>query len=278
MRIVPFSPSRPLVLYLSFGIGVVILFLRILTLPRSSWAVCFWEVVPAVRYSVGFIFGIGTLGQGMGNQIYRELFVATIAVLFLVILLWSLLYGLVRYRRVRARAFIPLGVGLLNLLLFLFLHRIVVLPDFWLHQSDRQAVVSTIETAPNSLTVKNNRTVDIFHAGKLPKHQISTVSLPAQYQSLSAGFYLKGTGRPDINPGDVEVVRREDGTVRAIVFFRSSSSASIGPIYTAFVYKPEGNPVVIEDLFGVAGLTFYLGIDAMKQLQPRWYWVDVSED
>jgi hypothetical protein len=278
MRIIPSSPSRPLVLYLSFGIGILVLFLRILTLPRSSWAILIWEVVPALMYSVSFLSGIGTLSQGMGNQIYREIFIAAIAVLFLAILLWSLRYGLVRYRQSRSRAFIPLGMGLLNLLLFISLHQIVVLPDFLLHQSDRQAAISWLEAEPDSGTMKNNRTVDVFHSGKLPKHQIATVSLPAQYQDLSAGFYLKGNGRPDINPGDVEVVRRENGSVRAIIFFRSSGLAAIGPVYTAFVYKPEDSPVVVEDLFDVAGLTFYLGIDAMKKLQPHWYWVDVSED
>jgi hypothetical protein len=208
---------------------------------------------------------------------FPSLLIAGLTILFAILLLNSLIHCCLHIGRNRLSALLPLGLNLLNLVLFISLHEFVVQPDFYFHQPAREAVVEMIIAEAKAIAPVRTRQTQMYGNSDQPNHTIQTVALLSDKIHLSVGFNV-GNPQFRLNPGEIEIVRTSEGKLQAVFFFRSNSFTRVGPGYTAFVYKPDNQKPSYEDIWGVANLSFYLGINDTKKMKDHWYWIDVDED
>lgn len=263
------SRQSPL-LWLSAIFGIVLLFLRILTVPHSFSYFLFLRLFPAVVWEIPNLlsFGQSVTGSPVSPM---NLFLAIVVLCFAFCCGWSLLHALTQLGRSGYRALAPLCLNLVHLLLLVYLNEAVVVPEFYLNQPAREAIVAQI--AAGDLPLENLRD-GVSHSQE--ERKFYTVALSGAQKQLSKGFTVHPEGR--VQPGEVQVVYDSGDRLQSVFFFRSSGQTGHGPAYTAFVYQANDQPSQVPEVFGVGGLTYYVGVLDSKRFQPQWYWLDVWED
>lgn len=157
---------------------------------------------------------------------------------FLVVLVWSIVRAL-RYRNREApMVAVPIYINMVSLLLALGLQSsdIPVRLDFYLKLHQREGVVTRIMSGELKPNVSYNPTI----------------------------ISLSGIDRLLADDGDV--VLRRQGHVTAILFFMYRN---LGPNrYSGFLYRSDNKGPTNSDAEGT--------ITRIDQLQPHWFWIDVT--
>ncbi len=159
-------------------------------------------------------------------------------VFFLVAILWSLIFGLLKIKSQKTRAFVPLSINLVTLLIVLLVPftALTLKMDFHFNINKREQVVEKIkncELAPN-----------VSHNDKL-------INLPTGYKHLSKGG------------GDV-IVEYENKNPNVFFFtFRG-----ILDNFSGFVYRADNNQPRNYD-FGCEHVE-------LEKLKDHWYWMSCT--
>jgi hypothetical protein len=237
--------------YLSLGISACVFWLRVSCLPHSFMYLILSDIAP-----IFYIFKLP------GFFSLRVIFLV-----FLGLIVYSLFHGFRAFNQYKYKAFLPLVINLFTVIVLLYMQYIVVLPDFYANLKEREAVVAQITSG--QLTPKESERIEV---PLLPNHhyKIYNLTLPSKYTHLSKG--RKADGEINI------VVDDKTNRPEMIVFFNGFGSFKDQPIYTAFVYKANTNPISERDLFGVANLNFYVWLLESQKIKDNWFWVDLFED
>lgn len=192
-------------------------------------------------------------------------FIWFITIAFSILIIWSFVHCFVAFKRYRYKALIPFLANTFTVIVMLFMQYPVVLPNFHLNLSDREAVVAMVNSG--KLIPQESDKIKIL----IPKHpyRVYKMKLPSKYAHLSHGVE---------EDGEINVLFDQDDRAKMVVFFNTVGRLKGQPDYTAFVYKPNADKISHEDIFGVANLQFYVGILEEKKLKDNWFWVDVWED
>jgi hypothetical protein len=237
--------------YLSLGISAWVLCLRIFYLPHSLMYIILALILP--------IFS--------GIRLPGLLSIPIIFLFFLGLIVYSLYQGVRAFKQYKYKAFLPLAINLVTVIVLLFMQYIAVLPDFYANLKEREAVVAQITSG--QLTPHESQRIEV---PLIPNHpyKIYNLTLPSKYTHLSKG--RKANGEINI------LVDEKTSQPKMVVFFNGFDSFARQPAYTAFVYKVKANSISERDLFGVANLNFYIWLLESKQIKENWFWVDLFED
>lgn len=185
---------------------------------------------------------------------------------------YFLLHGLGAFKQYKYKAFLPLAINLFTVIMLLFMHYAVVLPDFYANLKEREAVVAQIISG--QLTPKESQRIDV---SLIPDHpyKIYNLTLSSKYTHLSKGRGADGK----INiPGEINIlVDEKTSQLEMVVFFNGFNDRG-GELsaYTAFVYKVKTNSISERDLFGVSN-RYDMWLLESKQIKDNWFWVDLLD-
>lgn len=157
---------------------------------------------------------------------------------FLVIIVWSLIYGVTKIKSQKIKAFIPaiINIVAVTIIVIVPFTAITLKIDFYFHLNEREEV---IEKITNDELVPN-----VFHNNSL-------INLPAKYRNLSKGG------------GDI-IVEYENKNPNVFFFtFRG-----ILDDFSGFVYRSDDNEPQKGD-FGCDNIE-------LEKLREHWFWMSCT--
>lgn len=251
--------SRKILILLSVTLSIVILLLRILTLPHSLEYAITMGITPAFFSRFSFhIFRV--VGQTEIPGYYWDNLVAVTIPAF------SLVFILSFFEFKERQDKLPLLINIITIIVFMFMHEYVLLPDFFLNLKARATVVSMVKT--DTLLANKTQIREAFTNSQVTDNKFYAIKLPSQYKHLSRGFKDRG---------EIEVITDREDKVKMIVFYTSTGKSRGQTDYTAFIYSSADNPRLYKELFGVGGCDYLIILDA-KKLTNNWFWVDLYND
>lgn len=185
-------------------------------------------------------------------------------IVFIVISIFSVQYFLQNFQRYQYKAIVLLLIILLTFVSLWLAQYPIILPDFYSHLREREAVVAMIKSGD----LQPNESQRI----KLDKHilyKVYQMQLPPQYAHLS---------KSGERGGEINIVAGQDNKAKIIVFFTSVGQFKGEPNYTAWMYRLDTGTSIEKHIFGVRNLTYYVWLLDSFKINQNWFWVDVIED
>lgn len=157
---------------------------------------------------------------------------------FLVIIIWSLIYGVIKVKSQKIKALIPAMINIAAVIIIVIVPftAITLKMDFYFHLNEREDI---IEKITNGELVPN-----VSHNNRL-------INLPAKYRNLSKGG------------GDI-IVEYENENPNVFFFtFRG-----ILDNFSGFVYRSDDNEPQKDD--------FGCNYIELEKLQKNWFWMSCT--
>lgn len=240
---------RLIILNSSLFISILLLYVRSLFLPHS--------------------FNYTLLYSLLSINLKHSLFTPTIYflflfILFIVISIFSIQYFLQNFQRNQYKSIVLLLITLLTFISLWLAQFPIILPDFYFHFREREAVVAMIKSG----NLQPNESQRI----KLDNHisyKVYQMQLPLQYAHLS---------KSGERGGEINIVADQANKAKIIVFFTSVGQFKGEPNYTAWMYRLDTETSIENHIFGVKNLTYFVWLLDSFKINQNWFWVDVIED
>jgi hypothetical protein len=241
--------QRLLILNSSLFISILLLIVRSLFLPHSLNYTLLYSLL-----SISFKHSLFT----------PTVYFLCLLILFIIISIFSVQYFLQNFQRNQYKSIVLLLITLLTFISLWFAQYPIILPDFYSHLREREAVVAMIKSGD----LQPNESQRI----KLDKHilyKVYQMQLPPQYAHVS---------KSGERGGEINIVADKDNKAKIIVFFTSVGKFKGEPNYTAWMYRLDTGTSIEKHIFGVRNLTYFVWLLDSFKINQNWIWVDVIED
>ena len=241
---------RLIILKLSIFISVFLISVRSLFLPHS------------LNYTL--LYSLLSISLNYTTFTDKSAYFLCLFILFIVISIFCVQYFLQNFQRNQYKAIVLLLINLLTFISLWLAQYPIILPDFYSHLREREAVVAMIKSGdlqPNeSQRIKLDNHI---------RYKVYQMQLPPQYANLS---------KSGERGGEINIVADEDNKAKIIVFFTSVGKFKGEPNYTAWMYRLDTGISIENHIFGVRNLTYFVWLLDSFKINQNWFWVDVIED
>ncbi|ARV61350.1 hypothetical protein BZZ01_24455 [Nostocales cyanobacterium HT-58-2] len=242
--------KRILILFLSLASSILLILIRSYFFPHS--------------FNYTILYSI--LSLRLSNNILTDpsVYFLFLFTFFIIVSLFSIQYFLQFFERYQYKAIVPLLINILTLVSLWLGQYTVILPNFYFHLREHEAVVTMIKSGE----LQPNESQRIKLENHIP-YKIYQMQLPPHYTHLS---------KSGERGGEINIVTDKDNKAKIAVFFTSIGKFKGEPNYTALMYRFDPQVSIENHIFGVKKMTYYVWLLDSLKINDNWFWVDVIED